>query len=87
MALTPEERRALAIEIAEAIPALRTYFSLGREDQVHVIKHLLDAQIGTDATAIIATIPGLTPDLTEAITDPLLDVIAKAIAGWLAGDG
>jgi len=86
MALTPSEREALAAKVAGAVPAIREFIAVDKEDKIHIVKHLLDKQVGTDETAIIASIPGLTPELTEMITDPLLDVLAAAVVKWLVGE-
>ncbi len=86
MALTPAERESLAADVAAAVPAIRAFIAVDKEDKIHIVKHLLDKQVGTDETALISTIPGLTPELTEMITDPLLDVLAAAVVKWLAGE-
>jgi hypothetical protein len=86
MAITDVEAEAMAVEIAEAIPALRDFFALPREDKVVVGKHLLDKQVGTDATAQIKSLPGLTSEMTETITDPLLGIAAKAVIGLFDDD-
>jgi hypothetical protein len=87
MGMTDEEAKDVAKEIAEAIPALRDFFSLPREDKVLVAKHLLDMQVGTDATAQVKAIPGLTPEMTETITDPILGIAANAVIGLFNDDG
>jgi hypothetical protein len=85
MAITDQAAFEIAREVIEAVPAIRKFLAMPREDKVLVAKHILDAQIGSDETAVIKNIPGMTADMTELITDPLLDVGAKALVGLLDG--
>lgn len=85
MAITEEAARAMAKEVIEAIPAIRTFLSLPREDKVPVAKHILDAQIGNEETAVFKGIAGITPDILELISDPMLEMGAKALIGFLDG--
>lgn len=83
--LTNDEAEAIAQEVAEAVPAIRKFARLPKADKVKVMRHVLDKQIGTDATAALKSIPGLTPEITEAVTDPMLDLMAKMLIAWWAG--
>jgi hypothetical protein len=80
MAITEDRAAEIGIEVNEAIPAIIEFVGLPTEDKALVIKKTLDGLIGTDETAIIDTIPGLTPAITEGVTDGLLDVLAGALA-------
>ena len=71
----------IAKEVTEGTRAIMEFATLPNVDKVSVIKHVLDAEIGSDPGAHIPSIPGLTPEMTELITDPLLDLAAKAIVG------
>ena len=86
MSLTDAEAKTLALEVNEVIPASIVFYSLNTEDKALVIKHFLDGLIGTDETAVISNIPGISPALTESLTDGVLDVVANALAKYLNGD-
>jgi len=80
MPLTDDQAAELAFEINEAIPAAITFAKLPTTEKALVIKHFADNLVGTDETALIETIPGLTPEITEVITDALINVLAAQIA-------
>lgn len=80
MPLTEDQAAGLAFELNEAIPAAITFAKLPTKDKALVIKYFADGLIGTDETALIDNIPGLTPEITEVLTDALLNVLAEQIA-------
>ncbi|NIM20842.1 MAG: hypothetical protein GTN64_00230 [Candidatus Latescibacteria bacterium] len=79
---TPEQE---AQELSEAVVVIRNFNKKPRPERVQVLKHLLDKQIGTDDTAVLKTIPGLTPQVTEMMTDPLLDILASVVDRFWSG--
>jgi isopenicillin N synthase-like dioxygenase len=85
MAIADVEAQTIALEVAEAVPALRKFFALPREDKIVVAKHMVDSQIGSDDTAQIRSVAGMTPEMVEMITDPLLGVIASALINLIDG--
>jgi hypothetical protein len=85
MPITEEAAKAIAKEVVEAIPAIRQFLSLPREDKVPVAKHILDAQIGSEETAVFKGVAGMTPEIVEMVSDPMLEMGAKALIGLLDG--
>lgn len=83
--MTEEELQAIALEIAEAVPAIRKFAKLTSEEKVVVVRHLLDMQIGTDATAVVTSVAGMPPALVESVTDPVLVVAANAFVKFILG--
>ena len=81
-----EELQQIADETAEAVPALRKFFSLGREDQIKVAAILFDRMIGTDDTAQIRSLPMMSSEMLESITDMLAPLMAAGLVKLLVGD-
>jgi hypothetical protein len=86
MAISEATAEALALEIAEAVPAIRNFLGLPREDKLVVAKHLADKMIGSDPTAQLKSVPGMTPAVLEMVSDPILGLIAELLVGLLDGD-
>ncbi len=86
MSPTDEELEGIAKEVSEAVPALRKFFSLGRKDQVQVGAKIADKMVGTDVTAQIKTIPGLTSGMTETLTDLTIPLGVSLFLKLLLGE-
>lgn len=86
MPLTDEEVESIGKEVSEAVPALRKYFALGRNDQIKVMSRIADKMIGTDATAQIKSLPAMTPGMTESLTDMVIPLISQLFVRLLVGE-
>lgn len=69
----------VAKEVLEGVAAIGDFIHLPPAEKVQVVKHILDAEIGSDEGARLKSLPGMTPEITEMVTDPLLDMLAQVI--------
>lgn len=86
MALTDAQVQAMADEISEAVPALRQFFALPREDQIKVGGKLFDGMVGTDETAQLKSLPMMSPEMLETLTDMVGPLVVGALIKWARGD-
>ena len=82
MPLTEDQAADIAIELNEAIPAAITFAKLPTADKALVIQQFVDGLIGTDESALIKSIPGLTPEITEVVTDSFIRILGGALAKY-----
>ena len=61
---TPE---VIANEVGEGMDAVVAFVALPAATKVAVVKHLLDAEIGSDEGARLKSLPGMTPEITEMV--------------------
>lgn len=83
MPLTEDQAAELAFEVNEAIPAAIIFAKLPTKDKALVVRYFLDGLIGTDETAVMETIPGLTPEMTEIATDVVITLVANVLAKYI----
>lgn len=79
MPLTDDQAKEIAIALDNNIDK---FSASSREDKVLIVKHYLDAQIGSEPGAEIKSIPGvpmLSGELLEKISDIVLGAAASII--------
>lgn len=77
--MTEDEAKAVAIKMDESLDA---FFAANKEDKVKILKHYLDAQIGSEAQAEIKSVPGM-PFLSGAILEGMSDAMLDTVSAFV----
>ena len=65
------------------VTGIDEFMAMDQKGKAEVAAEAVDLLLGTDPTALISSVPGLTPTLFELLTDALKEQVREK---WLAGD-
>ena len=78
MSPASEENKATALQLVNGVGKL---VAANKENTAEIIGEVVDYLTGSDETALVSRVPGLTPSMSEMIFDAIKDMAVEKIQG------
>ncbi len=66
------------------VTSISAFIAADRQNSAEIIGNVVDLLLGTDPTALVTKVPGLTPTMFELLTDAIKDLAVDKIKSSMA---